>query len=177
MEPPHDLAANSSPISITLFNIDDATNPTSFALSAGDAGPTSTRRKLANNAEPVATEVIVGFDSEWVNAARAEMEGATGDDNIILSYQFCVLNAATRAEATAIYYTGGATKRRRLYLEHMFGETLRAAKAEGVIEEIPDHVTVVGHFLRADLGAVRDWPQLKRIVDSVRAPSAQRRGR
>ena len=118
--------------------------------------------------EPTDPEIVVGFDSEWVNAARAEMDDATGEDNIIMSYQFAVLNTGTGAEATFLYPTRGASKSHRFNFGPMLGEALRGAMNDGVIDATPHGVTVVGHFLRADLGAVRDWPDLKSKVDSLR---------
>jgi len=169
MEPPHVDAANSEIISTLLFNIDQISGPGRVADFKSNPFKPACQRKPASKNQPTGRGLIVGFDSEWVNAARAEADGATCDDNVILSYQFAVLNPATGAEAAYIYYTRGGAKKDRRYFGPMLDETLRAARDEGVIDELlPDHVTIVGHFLRADLGAVRDWPQLKNKVDSVR---------
>jgi hypothetical protein len=168
VEPPHGHAANSEIISTLLFNIDQISGPGRVADFKSNPFKPACQRKPVSKTGPTGPGLIVGFDSEWVNAARAEIDGATGDDNVILAYQFAVLNTATGAETAYIYYTRGGTKKDRRYFEPMLDETLWAARDAGVIDELPDHVTVVGHFLRADLGAVRDWPQLKNKVDSVR---------
>jgi hypothetical protein len=119
MEPPHVDAANSEIISTTLFNSDEISGQGRGADSKSDPCKQVCQRKPASKIELAGPGLIVGFDSEWVNAARAEADGATGEDNVILSYQFAVLNPATGAEAAYIYYTRGGTKKDRRYFGPM----------------------------------------------------------
>jgi len=115
-----------------------------------------------------APEIVVAIDAEWVNAARANVEGGTERDNAVLSYQAQVVNAATGRSVKLILYTAGPTKRHRLNLNTLLGKALRKARNEGVIETLPERVALVGHFTRADLSALRDWAAIKKEVDAVR---------
>jgi hypothetical protein len=115
--------------------------------------------------------IVVGFDAEWVNAAAVDDELPASDNNI-LSWQMAVVDPATDRIVTNIFYATNSTKRGRLSLSSMLGAVLRQAMEEGVIAEPPGdanwRITVVGHFLRADLTTLRDFPRLKSDVDSVR---------
>ena len=69
MEPPHGHASNSEIISTTLFNSDEINEPgrvSACTINSCD----ETRR--CNATEPTGPDLIIGFDAEWVNGARAE---------------------------------------------------------------------------------------------------------
>ncbi len=112
MEPPHGHAANSEIISTLLFNIDQISGPGRVADFKSNPFKPACQRKPTSKTGTTGPGLIVGFDSEWVNAARADIDRATGDDNVILSYQFAVLNPATGAETAYIYYTRRRHKER-----------------------------------------------------------------
>ena len=112
--------------------------------------------------------VIVGFDSEWVNSALAEKIDGDANCNIVLTYQAVVLNTETRQQCHVMPFVAKPSKRNRLGLAGLLGFALRRAKRLGVITEFPGHVVLVGHFTRADLTALKDWPELKNKFDSVR---------
>jgi hypothetical protein len=112
-------------------------------------------------------EIIIGFDSEYVNGGRAE-ESLPSDTNVLLSYQMVVLNPRTGKQCGIIEYPATKTKRGRLALVTLIARAMRDAKNEGVIDKIPDSIAVVAFFSRADLTTLKDWPSLKSRVDSVR---------
>jgi hypothetical protein len=112
-------------------------------------------------------EIIIGFDSEYVNEGRAE-GSLPSDTNVLLSYQMVVLNPRTGEECGVIEYPTNNTKRARLALVTLITRALKEAKNKGVIDKIPDSVAVVAFFSRADLSTLKDWPSLKSKVDSVR---------
>ena len=114
-------------------------------------------------------ELVVGFDAEWVNANRAD-DSLPASDNIILSYQLALINPANNKREAYLFRVKGKTKRARFALSAMLEKALRKAFGSGVIEVLPAvfHITVVGHFLRADVSALRDFEKLKRRIDGVR---------
>ena len=117
---------------------------------------------------PPGDEVVVGFDAEWVNAARADLPDGDAACNAIVSYQVVVLNTATGRSCASLRTTSNLSIRHRQSLSGLLSAALRNAKARGVITDFPWKITLVGHFTRADFTALRDWPQLKTQVDSVR---------
>jgi hypothetical protein len=112
-------------------------------------------------------EIIIGFDSEYVNEGRAE-GSLPSDTNVLLSYQMVVLNPRTGEQCGVIEYPANKTKRGRLALVTLITCALKKAKNQGVIDKFPDSVAVVAFFSRADLTTLKDWPSLKSKVDSVR---------
>jgi hypothetical protein len=116
--------------------------------------------------------IVVGYDSEWVNAAAVEDE-LPATDNYVISWQFAVMNPQDEGPiVTEIFYAPNRSKRGRRGLSSMLGAVLSRAVQEGVITEPPGdanwRITVVAHFLRADLTTLRNFPQIKSYVDSVR---------
>jgi len=116
-------------------------------------------------------EIIIGFDSEYVNGARAE-GSLPSDTNVLLSYQMVVLNPRTGEQCGVIEYPANKTKRGRLALVTLLTRALMKAKNLGVIDKLPDSVAVVAFFSRADLTTLKNWPSLKSKVDSVRSTFA-----
>ena len=112
-------------------------------------------------------EIIIGFDSEYVNEARVE-GSLPSDTNILLSYQMVVLNPSTGEHCGVIKYPTNKTKRARLALVTLMTCALKEARNKGVIDKFPDSVAVVAFFSRADLTTLKDWASLKSKVDSVR---------
>jgi hypothetical protein len=112
-------------------------------------------------------EIIVGFDSEYVNGGRAD-ESLPSDTNVLLSYQLVVLNPCTGEQCSVIEYPAKKTKRGRLALVTLITRALTEAKNRGVIDKIPESIAVAAFFSRADLTTLKDWPSLKSKVDSVR---------
>ena len=164
MEPPHVDAANSEIISTTLFKSDEINEPgrvSACTINSRDEPP------RCNPTEPTGPELIIGFDAEWVNGARAE-DSLPSNTNILLSYQMVVLNPRTSEQYGVIVYPAHKTKRGRLALVTLITQALTEAKKKGVIDKFPETVAVVGFFLRADLATLKDWPSLKSKVDSVR---------
>ena len=164
MREPHVDVANSEIISTTLFNSDDINEPGRVSACTISSCDEARQRKPT---EPTGPELIIGFDAEWVNGARAE-DLLPSNTNILLSYQMVVLNPRTGEQCGAIVYPANRTKRGRLALVTLITQALTEAKKKGVIDKFPETVAVVGFFLRADLTTLKDWPSLKSKVDSVR---------
>ncbi|WP_144769377.1 hypothetical protein [Methylobacterium dankookense] len=101
--------------------------------------------------------VTIAFDCEWVGRVDRVRKRRY---NHILNYAVVVECAGRQTKF--IYYTTGPSKRHRLTIGGLIDRALRRALSEGTIEEWPDRVTMVGHFLRADLAAHRDFWAHKR---------------
>lgn len=116
-------------------------------------------RLLRSTATPprVSAPVTIAFDCEWVGRVDRVRKRRY---NHILNYAVVVECAGRQTKF--IYYTTGPSKRHRLTIGGLIDRALRRALSEGTIEEWPDRVTMVGHFLRADLAAHRDFWAHKR---------------
>ena len=109
---------------------------------------------------PPEPKAIVGFDSEWTYTKKGE--------NRILSYQFVVLNADTRAISETFREPTGPTRRHRISLGYGLSIALNMARTEGVIPFAPSRLIVAAHFARADITTLRDFDGMKRRLTAVR---------
>jgi hypothetical protein len=85
--------------------------------------------------------------------------------NLILSYQFCVLNADTGAKAELIMLPKNGA---RITLENGLSRAMLVAVKQGVIAKVPNKFIVSAHFTRADLTTFKDFKLFKRGVGAVR---------
>ena len=87
---PRESAANSNSFPIKTFGVDGSDGP---ELVTGDVTKLlqHTDRLASTKREAARPDVIIGFDAEWVNGARAD-DSMPSDVNILLSYQMVVLN-------------------------------------------------------------------------------------
>jgi hypothetical protein len=127
-------------------------------------------------AEP---DLIVALDTEYARHRDGEDHGELPEAeearrNHVLCYAAMLLDPATGRGASGIIPTEGPEHRRRLHLGGLLARLLVAARAAGVIGEIPSRMrlVLVMHFSRADLPGFRDFPRLKRLVDSIRGTYA-----
>ena len=125
-------------------------------------------RKTEATPERPPLELVVGFDAEWVNANRAD-DSLPTTDNVLISWQLAVVLPNGKL-LSRIFYAEGDTRRHRLSLIKMLNKALFDARENGDIKALPPEwrITIAGHFLRADLTTVREFPKLKTRVDSVR---------
>lgn len=116
-------------------------------------------RLLRSTAKPprVSAPVTIAWDCEWVGRVDRVRKRRY---NHILNY--AVIVECEGRQTKFIYYTKGPSKRHRLTIGGLIDRALRQALSEGTIEDWPDRVTMVGHFLRADLAAHRDFWAHKR---------------
>jgi hypothetical protein len=104
--------------------------------------------------------IIIGFDSEYV------LQPAT-KTNRILSYQFSV--KTSKGTHNGIVYTAGPERKHRWKLADLIGHAIQEARTAKVIDrKWPKKVFAVAHFTRADIGAFRDFKQLKTEFDALR---------
>jgi hypothetical protein len=101
--------------------------------------------------------VAVGLDAEWVYEARGR--------NLILSYQFALLNGDSGERAELIIYPKNGE---RISIEHGLTKVMLKARKERVITKVPKRFIIAGHFTRADLTTFSDFGLFKRRTDAVR---------
>ena len=101
--------------------------------------------------------VTIGLDAEWV----LELVGK----NLILSYQFCVLNADSGARAELIIYPKAG---KRITLEEGLTRAMLKALKERVINQVPKRFIISAHFTRADLTTFANFRLFKRGIGAVR---------
>jgi hypothetical protein len=101
--------------------------------------------------------VVAGLDAEWVS----ESAGV----NLILSYQFSVLNADSGNRADIIVYSKGG---KRITLEEGLTRAMLKACKKGVIDKVPGRFIIAAHFTRADLTTFANFGLIKRSVGAVR---------
>lgn len=137
-----------------------------------DAPPTSLRKATGEC-------LWVGFDAEWVyDEVRRE--------NRILSIQLYVppqpafstdkKKAAKFAKLSRVIYARGHKRDDRPELRGALRKLLETALEERLIASPPRLIYVVGFGLRFDLGALADFGELKRQVDSVSGKVATVKG-
>jgi hypothetical protein len=125
-----------------------------------------------------APDLIIALDTEYTRHRDGEDWGALPEAetrrNNVLCYASVLQNPSTGHSASGIIHTAGPEHRRRLYLGGLLARLLVAAQAAGVLDAIPGRMrlVLVMHFSRADLPGFRDFPQLKRLVDSIRGTYA-----
>lgn len=137
-----------------------------------DAPPTSLRKATGEC-------LWVGFDAEWVyDEVRRE--------NRILSIQLYVppqpafstdkKKATKFAKLSQVIYARGHKREDRPELRGALRKLLETALEERLIASPPRLIYVVGFGLRFDLGALADFGELKRQVDSVSGKVATVKG-
>ena len=111
-------------------------------------------------------EVVVGFDSEWVDASHEEEGIPPNASNRILSWQLYLLSSSGACALLVEAKGGEKSSRRRL--DTLLGMIVRKAIYEGIIPSPPAVIHLAAHFSRADLSTLRDFAKLKRKFSAVR---------
>ena len=111
-------------------------------------------------------EIVVGFDSEWVDASHADDGIPPNASNRILSWQLYLLSSS--GECALLVEAKGGGKSSRRTLKTLLGMIVRKAIREGIIPSPPDVIPLAAHFSRADLSALRDFAKLKHRFSAVR---------
>jgi hypothetical protein len=116
--------------------------------------------RRASQKGPGAT-LIVGFDTEYQRSDRHR--------NDVVCLSFAALDQDTGAmDSGVLHVTGGSDRRNRPSLAASLAKVVSAAWKAGIIATAPDRVLLAAHWSRADLPAFRDFPQVKRRLDSPR---------
>ncbi|WP_265949789.1 DNA polymerase [Dechloromonas sp. A34] len=102
--------------------------------------------------------VYIGFDSEFV-------PGDKDNDNTILSLQFYLVGE--RGVLQRVVYPVGPEKSQRPHFRKIIFQLIHEAMDLGVVLEWPNHVVLVGFFLRIDLQAFGDLVSFKQALESV----------
>jgi len=101
--------------------------------------------------------VVCGIDAEWTYESAGR--------NLILSYQFAVINANSgKMSKLIILPKNGA----RIELEHGLSRALLKARKRKVIDKVPNKFVIAGHFTRADLTTFENFGWFKRRIGAVR---------
>ena len=111
-------------------------------------------------------EVVVGFDSEWVDASHEDESIPPNASNGILSWQFYLLSSS--GACALLVEANGGEKSSRRRLDTLLGMVVRKAIWEGIIPSPPDVIHLAAHFSRADFPPCRDFAKLKRKFSAVR---------
>lgn len=127
---------------------------------------------------------MIGFDTEFVRNSVLDCDPEADGQNSVVTYQFCVLNPRTGAQASFWFEPEGAKRKNRISLGGAIGRALYFAEEEGLIDTQDSliwatpgrrdriKIALVAHFTRADLCSFRDFKQLKKIFDSPRGTYA-----
>jgi len=102
--------------------------------------------------------VYIGFDSEFV-------PGDKDNDNTILSLQFYLVGE--RGVLQRVVYPVGPEKSQRPHFRKIIFQLIHEAMDRGVVLEWPNHVVLVGFFLRIDLQAFGDLVSFKQALENV----------
>lgn len=102
--------------------------------------------------------VYIGFDSEFV-------PGDEDHDNTILSLQFYLVGESGVLQR--VVYPVGPEKTQRPHFREIIFQLIHEAMDKGVVLEWPNHVVLVGFFLRIDLQAFGDLVSFKRALENV----------
>ena len=102
--------------------------------------------------------VYIGFDSEFV-------PGDKDTNNTILSLQFYLVGECGVIER--VVYPRGPEKTQRPHFRKIIFQLIHDAMDRGVVLEWPNHVVLVGFFLRIDLQAFGDLVSFKRDLENV----------
>src|SRR5215472_17343708 len=121
------------------------------------------RRARANQAK---LEVVVGFDSEWVDASHADDGIPPNASNRILSWQLYLVSSSGACALLVEAKSGDKSSRRAL--KTLLGMVVRQAILEGIIPSQPDVIHLAAHLSRGDLSTLRDFAKLKRKFSAVR---------
>jgi hypothetical protein len=126
---------------------------------------TAARVRRARTNQPK-LEVVVGFDSEWVDASHADDGIPPNASNRILSWQLYLVSSS--GACALLVEAKGSDKSSRRGLKTLLGMVVRKAIREGIIPSPPDVIHLAAHFSRADLSTLRDFAKLKRRFSAVR---------
>jgi hypothetical protein len=126
---------------------------------------TAARVRRARTNQPK-LEVVVGFDSEWVDASHADDGIPPNASNRILSWQLYLVSSS--GACALLVEAKGGDKSSRRGLKTLLGMVVRKAIREGIIPSPPDVIHLAAHFSRADLSTLRDFAKLKRRFSAVR---------
>lgn len=102
--------------------------------------------------------VYIGFDSEFV-------PGDEERNNVILSLQFYLIGE--RGVMERVVYPRGPEKSQRPHFRKIIFDLIHEAMDRGVVLEWPNHVVLVGFFLRIDLQAFGDLVSFKKELENV----------
>ena len=106
--------------------------------------------------DPGAAAVVIGFDSEYTASPTGGLHDVVSLQLVSIDPKFELL----------IPIANGAERRHRPTLAAALSAFFREAIAAKVISEQPDKIILAAHWSRADLPSLRDFPKLKRQVDS-----------
>ena len=126
---------------------------------------TADRVRRARTSQPK-LEVVVGFDSEWVDASHTDHGIPPNTSNRILSWQLYLVSSS--GACALLVEAKGGDKSSRRGLKALLGMVVRKAIWEGIIPSPPDVIHLAAHFSRADLSTLRDFAKLKRQFSAVR---------
>lgn len=102
--------------------------------------------------------VYIGFDSEFV-------PGDKDHNNVILSLQFYLVGESGVMER--VEYPRGPDKSQRPHFREIIFKLIQDAMDLGVVLEWPNHVVLIGFFLRIDLQAFGDLVSFKQALENV----------
>lgn len=102
--------------------------------------------------------VYIGFDSEFV-------PGDEERNNVILSLQFYLIGE--RGVMERLVYPRGPEKSQRPHFRKIIFDLIHEAMDRGVVLEWPNHVVLIGFFLRIDLQAFGDLVSFKQALENV----------
>jgi len=117
-------------------------------------GRQSKNRRRRIPRESVDDLFIVGLDAEWQTE---------GDQNRLLSFQWCVLYRGKESTGIAFY-----EKEDRPNLAGLVQHLLTVVRREGLFSHYPKHLFLVSHFTLAELSILADFHVLKCRFDSIR---------
>ena len=124
-----------------------------FELAQKDSSP---KPKLERNKGTL----YVGFDTEW-----QKIEGS--DENEVLSYQLVCSNGKNPYLIRYFKRTNGSNKNFRNTLKSLLRDLIKEAKNEDLIKDV-GQVVIFGHFLKADLLALKDAKDIMTNINSIR---------
>lgn len=101
--------------------------------------------------------VYIGFDSEFVRR--------DGETNTILSLQFYLVGESGTLQR--VVYPRGPAKDQRPLFRKVILQLINDAMDMGYIREWPNHVVLIGFFLRLDLQAFGDLATFKQELENV----------
>ena len=102
--------------------------------------------------------VYIGFDSEFV-------PGDKDHNNVILSLQFYLVGESGVFQR--VVYPRGPDKSQRPHFREIIFKLIQDAMDLGVVLEWPNHVVLIGFFLRIDLQAFGDLVSFKQALENV----------
>ena len=111
-------------------------------------------------ASPAAKTTVITLDVEW------ERHAINPRRNQVLAYGLLLDHDVQ--STTDIIKPSGPEVRNRLNLGTLISSICKKATNEGVLDSMPEKITLVTHFGRGDLAACRDFPVLKKQLDALK---------